>query len=142
VTSKIKKLARCNFLLPPDRPPLAIRSGQGILVVGFLIFVASTVLPAHKEYRPLFDSWLYDSLTVLGALIVAARGWCVKTERLAWSLLALGMAGSAMGDLVSTLLGPDQSFPSIAEPLPEFRPQAVGRPSQCRNRPLDCRPCS
>jgi diguanylate cyclase (GGDEF)-like protein len=119
VTTKISKLSptRWRFVLPPEKAPFAVRSGQGIYVVGFIIFVASTVLPAHKEYRPLFDSWLYDSLTMLGALIVAARGWSVKTERLAWSLLALGMAGSALGDLVSTLLGPNASFPSIAEPF-------------------------
>jgi diguanylate cyclase (GGDEF)-like protein len=111
--------ARWRSLLPPERPPVVIRWAKYLLLAGVVAFAASTVfVPLHSSAKPFLDGWLYDSLTVLGAIVIAGRAWCVSTERLAWALLAVAIAGNAVGDVVYSLFvhatGP---FPSIAEPF-------------------------
>jgi diguanylate cyclase (GGDEF)-like protein len=106
-------------LLPPERPPAFFRYARYLLLTGVLVFAASTVLvPLHSSAKPILDGWLYNSLTALGAVVIAGRAWCVATERLAWTLLAIGIAGNAVGDTVYTLfVGDTGPFPSIAEPF-------------------------
>src|SRR5450631_2077829 len=110
--------ARWRSLLPPDRPPPLFRWARYLLLTGVVVFAASTVLvPTGSSARPYLDGGLYDSLTVLGAIVIAGRAWCVATERLAWALLAVAIAANAVGDVVSTLfVGNNAQFPSIADP--------------------------
>jgi len=110
--------ARWRSLLPPERPPAFFRWAKLLLLTGVLVFAASAALvPTSSSARPFLDGWLYDSLTVLGALVIAGRAWCVATERLAWALLAAAIAANAVGDVVSTLfVGNNAQFPSIADP--------------------------
>jgi diguanylate cyclase len=111
--------ARWRSLLPPERPPALFRFAKYLLLTGVVVFAASTVLvPTGSSARPFLDGWLYDSMTVLGAIVIAGRAWCVATGRLAWSLLAVGIAANAVGDVVYTLfVGASGPFPSIAEPF-------------------------
>jgi diguanylate cyclase len=111
--------AQWRSLLPPERPPTFFRFARYLLLTGVLIFAASTLLvPLHSSAKPILDGWLYNSLTALGAVVIAGRAWCVATERLAWALLAIGFAGNAVGDTVYTLfVGDSGPFPSIAEPF-------------------------
>jgi diguanylate cyclase (GGDEF)-like protein len=111
--------ARWRSLLPPDRPPALFRWAKLVLLTGVVAFAASTVfVPIDSTAKPILDGWLYDSLTVLGAIVIAGRAWCVSTERLAWALLAVAIAGNAAGDIVYTLfVGDSGPFPSIAEPF-------------------------
>jgi diguanylate cyclase (GGDEF)-like protein len=111
--------ARWRSLLPPERPPALFRFAKYLLLTGVVVFAASTVLvPTGSSARPFLDGWLYDSLTVLGAIVIAGRAWCVATERLAWGLLAVAIAANAVGDVVSTLfVASNGSFPSIADPF-------------------------
>jgi diguanylate cyclase len=111
--------ARWRSLLPPERPPVFFRWAKLVLLTGVVAFAASTVfVPLHSSAKPILDGWLYDSLTVLGAIVIAGRAWCVSTERLAWALLAVAIAGNAVGDVVYTLfVGDTGPFPSIAEPF-------------------------
>ncbi|HEY0870240.1 MAG TPA: bifunctional diguanylate cyclase/phosphodiesterase [Acidothermaceae bacterium] len=112
-------MVQWRSLLPPDRPPPLFRWAKYLLVIGVAIFAASTfVVPLTSSAKPIFDGWLYDSLTVLGAIVVAGRAWSVATERLAWGLLAVAIAANAVGDVVYTLfVGDNGPFPSIAEPF-------------------------
>ena len=105
-------------LLPPDRPPPFFRWAKYLLLTGVVVFAASTVLvPTGSSARPFLDGWLYDSMTVLGAFVIAGRAWCVATERLAWALLAAGIAANAVGDVVSTLFVPSNAtFPTASDP--------------------------
>ena len=111
--------AQWRSLLPPERPPVFFRWAKLLLLTGVLVFAGSTVLvPIGSSAKPILDGWLYDSVTVLGAIIIAGRAWCVATERLAWGLLAVAIAGNAVGDGVYTLfVGDTGPFPSIAEPF-------------------------
>jgi diguanylate cyclase (GGDEF)-like protein len=108
-----------HSLLPPDQPPAFFRWAKLVLLTGVVVFAASTVfVPLRSSAKPILDGWLYDSLTVLGAIVIAGRAWCVSTERLAWALLAVAIAGNALGDVVYTLfVGATGPFPSIAEPF-------------------------
>jgi diguanylate cyclase (GGDEF)-like protein len=112
-------VARWRSLLPPERPPAFFRWAKLLLLTGVIVFAGSTVLvPIDSSAKPILDGWLYDSVTVLGALVIAGRAWCVATERLAWTLLAIAIAGNAAGDAVYTLfVGDSGPFPSIAEPF-------------------------
>jgi diguanylate cyclase (GGDEF)-like protein len=105
--------------LPPERPPAFFRFAKYLLLTGVLVFAASTFLvPLHSSAKPILDGWLYDSLTVVGAVVIAGRAWCVATERLAWALLAIGIAANAVGDVVYSLfVGNNGPFPSVAEPF-------------------------
>jgi diguanylate cyclase (GGDEF)-like protein len=111
--------ARWRSLLPPDRPPALFRFAKLLLLTGVVVFAASTVLvPTGSSARPFLDGWLYDSMTVLAAIVIAGRAWCVSTGRLAWGLLAVGIAANAVGDVVYTLfVGASGPFPSIADPF-------------------------
>ncbi|HEY5051404.1 MAG TPA: hypothetical protein VII50_10920, partial [Acidothermaceae bacterium] len=111
--------AQWRSLLPPDRPPALFRWAKYLLLTGVVVFAASTVLvPTDSSARPFLDGWLYDSMTVLGAIVIGGRAWCVATGRLAWSLLAVGIAANAVGDVVYTLfVGSNGPFPSIADPF-------------------------
>jgi diguanylate cyclase len=110
---------RWRSALPPDTPPQVFRYAQQLLLAGVMVFAASTIaVPTTSTARPFFDAWLYDSLTVLGAIVIAGRAWCVSTERLAWALLAAGIAANAIADvLYSLFVGDNGPFPSIAEPF-------------------------
>jgi diguanylate cyclase len=110
---------RWRSALPPDTPPQVFRYAQQLLLAGVMVFAASTIaVPTTSTARLFFDAWLYDSLTVLGAIVIAGRAWCVSTERLAWALLAAGIAANAIADvLYSLFVGDNGPFPSIAEPF-------------------------
>lgn len=98
-------------------PPRSVRLGQWLLLLGCAVFAVSTFTRSEPGHNTLLDSWLYDSLTLGGAGLVAARGWLVVHERSAWLLLSVAMASSAGGDLVYSLLGPNAPWPSVADPV-------------------------
>jgi diguanylate cyclase len=99
------------------RTPRAIWVALCALTIGLAVFAASTVLRTNPGRNVLFDSWLYDALTLSAAVLIAIRGYRVAAERWAWLLIAAGMASSATGDIVYALWVPDSKAPSIADPL-------------------------
>lgn len=79
-------------------------------------YTASTLTGRGAE--PLWDARLYNSLTVLAAVLVLARAWLVQVERPAWLLLGLGITCTACGDILYSVLvsGQDpEPFPTIAD---------------------------
>jgi diguanylate cyclase (GGDEF)-like protein len=106
-----------HYLLPPASLPRAVRAILAVPIAGWLVFTVSTFARAHPGYDPVFDAWLYDSLTMSAALVVVVRAVTVRAERRAWILLAAGMLSSAVGDLTYSLLGNNTPVPSLADPF-------------------------
>ena len=96
-------------------PPWAIRIAMVVLAIGVIAFTASSVLNVSAG-RVFFDEFLYPALNLLAAGLIAVRAYRVTAERLAWTLIAAGMASSAMGDVIYALWVPDGQSPSEADP--------------------------
>lgn len=97
-------------------PPTAVRISLGALAIGVLVF-ASTCLPdPHADHSPFFANVFYPALNFFAAALIAARAYRVKADRMAWILIALGTAVSAMGDVIYAKWVPDGQSPSIADP--------------------------
>jgi diguanylate cyclase (GGDEF)-like protein len=72
-----------------------------VLVTGVAVFAVS-VLPgvrAHPGYNVALDGWLSDGLYVLATVIVGLRAVLRRRDRLAWAVLAAGMASYTAGNI-------------------------------------------
>ncbi|HTX94955.1 MAG TPA: bifunctional diguanylate cyclase/phosphodiesterase [Mycobacterium sp.] len=98
-------------------PPMAIRIAMAVLALGVLVFTATSILDPNASRSVFFAKSLYSTLNVLAAALIAVRAYRVTADRAAWSLIAAGMALSAMGDVVYALWVPDGQSPSAADPL-------------------------
>ncbi len=98
-------------------PPTAIRIVLALLALGVLAFSLTSVLHPAASQSVFFAKFLYSALNLLAAAAIAVRARRVAADRLAWSLIAAGMAVSAMGDVVYALWVPNGQTPSAADPL-------------------------
>jgi two-component system cell cycle response regulator len=87
-----------------------------------LAFVGLAVFFAHAAFgwggRPsvLFDAWLYNALTLLAVIGVAARATFVRAERAAWLLMTAAMVSWAAGELLySFAFSGEPPYPSVAD---------------------------
>ncbi|ORV55462.1 diguanylate phosphodiesterase [Mycobacterium florentinum] len=106
---------------PSDLPddlrwaPAPVRIAMAILAIGVLTFTATSLAGLNAKDIP-FTNSLYAALNLLAAGLIAVRAYRVASDRLAWSLIAVGMASSAMGDVVYLVGVPDGQSPSAADP--------------------------
>src|SRR4051794_4461005 len=77
-------------------PPLGIRMGLGVLMLGVGMFAISTVVRADSGRIVPLDSWLESASLLSAAGLVAIRACRVAVERWAWLLIAAG-GGTAGG---------------------------------------------
>jgi diguanylate cyclase (GGDEF)-like protein len=107
---------------PPDLaasirwPPTGIRIALAVLAIGVIVFASSCLPDPHADHSPFFANVLYPALNLFAALLIAIRAYRVKADRAAWTAIALGMASSALGDLIYVRWVPDGQSPSIADP--------------------------
>ncbi len=97
-------------------PPTAIRIAMAVLAVGVIALTATSVLYPNTSHSVLFTKSLYSALNVAAAALIAVRAYRLSADRFAWSLIAAGMACSAMGDVVYALWVPNGQSPSAADP--------------------------
>ena len=97
-------------------PPTAIRIGLAVLTIGVVSFTVASVLYPNASHSVFFTKFLYSGLNLLAAGLIAVRAYRLKADRLAWSLIAAGMAFSALGDVVYALWVPNGQSPSAADP--------------------------
>jgi diguanylate cyclase (GGDEF)-like protein len=95
-------------------PPSSIRIALAVLAIGVIAFTVLSVFDVRG--RVFFNEFLYTALNLLAAGLIAVRAWRVASERLAWILIAAGMACSALGDVIYGLWVPDAQSPSWADP--------------------------
>ncbi len=97
-------------------PPTAIRIAMAVLVIGVIAFTVTSVLYPNASHSAFFAKSLYSALNLLAAALIAVRAYRVTADRFAWSLIAAGMAFSAVGDVVYALWVPNGQSPSAADP--------------------------
>ena len=108
--------ARVSWVSPSDRARRGVMAGLGILLIGVVLF--GIVLGAGDQAGWIvLHGVLYNGLALSAAFLVAARAWCIPTERRAWWLIALGMTSWCVGDVVSMSWLPDGQSPSVADLL-------------------------
>ncbi|MHA7649442.1 diguanylate cyclase domain-containing protein [Mycobacterium sp. ML4] len=97
-------------------PPRPIRISLWVLGMGVLAFASSCLPDPHARHSPFFANVFYPALNFAAAILVSLRAHRAKADRLAWTLIAVGMAISATGDVIYTKWVPDGQSPSIADP--------------------------
>ena len=99
------------------RPPRGIRTTFAVLAIGVITLAVSSVVHPHAGHGIFSTTTLYSALNVLAAGLIGLRAYRVPADRLAWSLIAAGMAFSAAGDIVYALWVPEGRSPSVADPV-------------------------
>ncbi|WP_082966832.1 bifunctional diguanylate cyclase/phosphodiesterase [Mycobacterium sp. 852002-51163_SCH5372311] len=98
-------------------PPSGIRIALMVLAIGVLVFTAWSLFARPGRHDVFFANYLYPALNLFAAGLVAVRAHRVAADRLAWTVIAMGMVCSAMGDVVYALFVPPAQSPSAADPL-------------------------
>ena len=92
-----------------------IAAALGLALGSFGLFLFLVVLGNATGGRvPLLETWLYQLLIVAAALLTAARAVLVREDRLAWAVMAAGLACNALGELYFLAVDP-AGFPSLAD---------------------------
>lgn len=97
-------------------PPRDVRTAIALLTIGVIAFTVSSVVRPNAGHGIVSAAALFTALTVVAAGLIALRAYRVPADRLAWALIATGMASSAVGDVVYALWVPNGRSPSAADP--------------------------
>ncbi|OBI10259.1 bifunctional diguanylate cyclase/phosphodiesterase [Mycobacterium scrofulaceum] len=97
-------------------PPTGIRIALAFLTIGVVALTVTSVFFPHASHSVFFTKLLYPALNLLAAGLIGVRAYRYEADRLAWSLIAAGMALSALGDVVYALWVPSAQSPSVADP--------------------------
>jgi diguanylate cyclase (GGDEF)-like protein len=97
-------------------PPMSIRIALAALGIGVAAFAVTSVVDPDAARNAFFAKILYPALNLSAAALIAARAYRVAADRLAWALIAAGMAVSAMGDIVYATWVREGQSPSVADP--------------------------
>jgi diguanylate cyclase len=97
-------------------PPTSIRIALAALGIGVATFAVTSVVDPDAARNAFFAKWLYPALNLSAAALIAFRAYRVRADRVAWVLIAAGMAISAAGDIVYATWVPVGQSPSEADP--------------------------
>jgi hypothetical protein len=71
-----------------------------------------------EQLEDFFQDWVYCGVSVGAGTICLLRGVAVRRERLAWTLMGIGLFAWAAGDIAWTLLmadDPSPPYPSVSD---------------------------
>lgn len=97
-------------------PPTSIRIALAALGIGVAAFAVTSVVDPAAARHAFFAKFLYPALNLSAAALIVVRAYRVAADRLAWVLISVGMAVSAIGDIVYATWVPDGQSPSVADP--------------------------
>ncbi|ORA09530.1 bifunctional diguanylate cyclase/phosphodiesterase [Mycobacterium asiaticum] len=97
-------------------PPVWVRISLVCLAIGVIVFAQSCLPDPRADHSPFFADVLYPGLNLFAAALIAIRAYRVKADRAAWTVIAIGMVCSALGDVLYVRFVPDGQSPSIADP--------------------------
>jgi two-component system cell cycle response regulator len=84
--------------------PRSVRVVLGALALLVIVHLAHSVLGlGHGASAGFFDIWIYDAVVVGCAGVCLARGLVVAENRLAWTLLGIGLACDATGEILASI---------------------------------------
>ncbi|HET9103481.1 MAG TPA: diguanylate cyclase [Solirubrobacteraceae bacterium] len=84
-----------------SRPVLA--PAGAVIALALLVEAAVAVSGADGTARVIGDRWLYSGVELASLAVLAARIMRSRTDRLAWTLIWLGLLGWTVGDLIWSL---------------------------------------
>jgi diguanylate cyclase (GGDEF)-like protein len=101
---------------------IALRATQLLLVAGLVGYAAQAAVPAvcGAGTHDFFEIWVYNLLIAGAAGLCLARAAFVKTERLAWLVLGIGLVAWAAGEAYYSIFLADMSnppLPSVSDAL-------------------------
>jgi diguanylate cyclase len=92
--------ARARAALASRPEPLrAVRAARLLTLTVLVVYLAAMVVRPPGEAIPWLDRWLFAALLVLCCALAVARPLLRRGDRVAWSLLAVGMIFWLAGDL-------------------------------------------
>ncbi len=97
-------------------PPTAIRIALAALGIGVATYAITSIVDPGAAHNTFFVKILYPALNLSAAALIAVRAYRVIADRLAWTLIAIGMAVSAIGDIVYAIWVREGQSPSVADP--------------------------
>ncbi len=97
-------------------PPSAIQIALAALAIGVAAFTASSIFDPDAGHNIFLADFLYPALNLSAAALIGVRVYRVSADRLPWTLIATGMACSAIGDVIYAAWVPDGQSPSAADP--------------------------
>ena len=97
-------------------PSGTIRIALAALGIGVATFAVTSVMAPETAHNMFFAKCLYPAVNLGASALVALRAYRVTADRLAWALIASGMAISALGDVVYALWVREGQSPSAADP--------------------------
>jgi diguanylate cyclase (GGDEF)-like protein len=97
-------------------PPTSIRIALAALGIGVAVFALTSVLDPGAARNAFFAKFLYPTLNLSAAALIAVRAYRVTADRLAWVLISVGMAVSAAGDIAYATWVREGQSPSVADP--------------------------
>ena len=78
---------------------LVLRAVQAVAIAGLALYAAQAALAVcGSGADAFFETYVYTGLVAIGAALCAARAVSTQRERLAWSVLGIGLAAWAAGD--------------------------------------------
>jgi two-component system, cell cycle response regulator len=108
------------MILLMNRAPRLIRVSLYVLAAALAIQIVQFVLgvASGELLTTVIEDWLYNGVLLGAALVCVARAVCVREERLAWALIAFGLAAWSAADLHYTLVLENLDappYPSISD---------------------------
>lgn len=82
--------------------------------VAFVCLVVGLVVTDGGAAATLVDVWLYNGLFVVAFALTVARAALVAEDRLAWSIIAVGLACTAFAEIYYLAAAPE-GYPSLAD---------------------------
>jgi two-component system cell cycle response regulator len=89
---------------PSTRPRRLLFASRVVACLGLLAYAAHTGLGfGGQAMDGFFNDWVYNGLVILSAGWCIARAVVVRTDRLAWALLGLGLVCWAVAEILNTV---------------------------------------
>ena len=89
--------------------PATVRALRLIGGVALAALVAQSLGFGGHRLEAFFSAWVYNGITVVGALLCLSRAALIRRERVAWACLGLGLAAWSAGEIHWTL-NPDSEY--------------------------------